>query len=292
MTNRLLLSLISAFLVISCSLLGGPTLVTPTPQVSLEPVSSAVAATLTANPLVVPSQSTTTPTNTAAPATPTATGTPEPTNTPEVTSTPTILPTSDDITSSLGPPTWKTTFDDSSSFFQKGTNSYSDDHTSFTVANGVMTVSSFGSPNWVGWRLAYPTPKNFYLEAYFHTEECSGKDRYGLVFRAPDYESGNGYFFGFSCDGQYVLNTSTDSGISNSIPWSSSDLVLAGSGQNNRLGVWISGDSIKLYANGKLLQEVTNTALAEAGHFGVFIAYAETVNFTVEMDNIAYWNVP
>jgi hypothetical protein len=260
-----------------------------------EPVSTTVAATLTANPLAVPSQPVTPvppATSTATPVTPTATDTPKPTSTPEFTSTPTFTSTPDDITSSLGQPTWKSTFDNSSAFFQKGVNSYEDDHTRFVIANGVMTINSFGSPNWVGWRLTYPTPKNFYLEAYFHTQECSGKDRYGLVFRAPDYESGNGYYYGFACDGSYSLSRSTDSGNATPVSWTSSDVILAGSGQTNRMGVWITGDTIKLYANGKLLQELVDPGILDAGHFGAFIAYAVTSNFTVDMDNIAYWNMP
>ena len=59
---------------------------------------------------------------------------------------------------------------------------------------------------WMGWSLTFSQkPQNFYLDAVFTPQTCSGADVYGLVFRAPDTESG--YFFGVTCDGRYNLRS-------------------------------------------------------------------------------------
>jgi hypothetical protein len=227
---------------------------------------------------------------------PTPTGAPELTATPALTETsaPVISPTpSNDFAASLGQPTWKDTFSDSGGFFLKGTNSYEDDHTRIAIENGVMTLTSFGTPpNWVGWRLANPMVMNFYLETSFVTHSCSGGDRYGMVFRAPDFDSGFGFYLAFSCDGRYRLERMDEGGLAYVTPWSTSSDILAGSEQNNRMGVLASDSTYSIYINGIKQIEITDAHFQAAGHFGPFIAYAQNPNFSVDLKSIAYWIMP
>ncbi len=278
----------------SCNLPVAQTTLQPTQVSPKDLIATMVAASVTANP-VLPATETQAappaPTNT--PETPTSTATPALTVTVTEPSAPTISPTSSDFVSSLGKPTWMDTFVTSGGFFQKGTNSYEDDHTRIVIDNGMMTLTSIGSPaNWRGWRLAYPTIQNFYLETSFITHTCSGADQYGMVFRAPDYESGFGYYLAFTCAGNYSLVRMDDSGIVTLVKWAQNSTILAGSGQNNRMGILASGSTLSLYANGTKLIETNDAHFQDAGHFGPFIAYAENQNFSVDLKSIAYWIMP
>ena len=246
-------------------------------------VETAVVQTLTAQPTA-----TTEPTNTAVPPTATTapTSTPAPTQTlaaGAATQTP-----ADDPRAGLGDPVWKDTLDKCTAFGL--CEAYDDGNNAFKVESGKMILSSASSGGFRGWRLAAPQPQDFYLEATFRTVTCSGNDGYGLVFRAPDYDSGRGYYLSFTCDGQYSLGVWDDGGFSYAIKWTHGDAITAGAGQTNRMGVRAEGDQLKLYANGKLLQEIKNSALKNAGHIGVSLGGFHP-GFTVEMDEIAYWKL-
>ena len=294
----------SLFIILILSSCNLPTATTAPPPTQANPkdlIASMVAATVIAQPTspavdtqAVQVQTTPTPTKPA----PAPTITPELTATPALTETsaPVISPTSttsSDFASSLGPPTWKDTFATSNGFFEKGTNSYEDDHTRIAIENGVMTLTSFGTPpNWVGWRLTYPTVKNFYLETSFVTHNCSGGDRYGMVFRAPDFDSGFGFYLAFTCDGRYRLERMDEAGLAYVTPWSASGDLLAGAEQNNRMGVLASDSTYSIYINGVKQIEVNDGHFQEAGHFGPFIAYAQSPNFSIDLKSIAYWIMP
>jgi len=289
----------SLFLILILSSCNLPVAETAPPPTQINPkdlIATMVAATVTANPIITATETqaaSPTVTNTPKISTPTSTPEPELTATVTQTNAPSVTPTSNDFTSSLGPPTWKDTFETSGGFFQKGTNSYEDDHTRVAIENGVMTLTSYGTPpNWRGWRLTYPTIKNFYLETSFVTHNCSGGDQYGMVFRAPDYDSGFGYYLGFTCAGSYSLVRMDDSGFVGIVNWTQVGDILAGSGQNNRMGILTSGSTISLYVNGNKVMETIDTHFQEAGHFGPFIAYSQTPNFAVDLKSIAYWIMP
>ena len=299
MKKILSLSLFFILILSSCSLPVAETAPPPTQANPKDLIASMVAATVIARPtnLVVQTQvASATPTNT--PEKPTATAIP--TGTPAVTATvtettgPISSPTStsNDFAASLGPPTWKDTFATSNGFFEKGTNSYEDDHTRIAIENGVMTLTSFGSPpNWLGWRLTNSTIKNFYLETSFITHNCSGGDRYGMVFRAPNFD-GFGFYLAFTCDGRYRLERMDDAGLAYVTPWSASSDILAGAEQNNRMGVLATGSTYSIYINGIKQIEANDAHFQDAGHFGPFIAYAQNPNFSIDLKSIAYWIMP
>jgi hypothetical protein len=293
----------SLFLILILSSCNLPTVATAPPPTQANPkdlIATMVAATVIAQPsaIVVATQAvpaTLTQPNTTEQA-PAPTGTPALTATaaaPSETSAPVASPTSNDFASSLGQPTWKDTFSDSGGFFVKGTNSYEDDHTRIAIENGMMTLTSFGTPpNWLGWRLANPTIKNFYLETSFVTHNCSGADRYGMIFRAPDFDSGFGFYLAFSCDGRYRLERMDDAGLAFVTPWSTSSAISAGSEQNNRMGVLATDSTYSIYINGVKQIEVNDAHFQEAGHFGPFIAYAQNPNFSIDLKSITYWIMP
>jgi hypothetical protein len=272
MRKSLLFALILLLITVSCNL--PQARLTPTPDL----LATAVVQTIAARPSSTPK-----PTVTAIPpiATATATEHPSPTNT--ITITPTLPST--DPKNTLGTPTYKNTD------FSKGWYLEDDEHTHITVSEkGALVLTSLQPVGWHSWSMYYHSLQNFYLEATLHTSTCSGSDRYGLVFRAPD--NNHGYFYGVSCDGQYNLSSYDGTNFTTLIDYTKSSAILSGSNQTNRLGVMARGSEIDLYVNGVPIQQINDSTYTSAGVFGVFIASQATANFTYEMDEIDYWILP
>ena len=88
--------------------------------------------------------------------------------------------------------------------------------------------------------MASPKISNFYLEIQGTSgDSCQGKDRYGLIFRAPD--PNQGYLFGISCDGFYRLRAWDGEKFSGLISWRQSEYIHTGPNQTNRIGVYGKG---------------------------------------------------
>jgi hypothetical protein len=183
----------------------------------------------------------------------------------------------------LGSPTWSDTFKNSANWYLITTN-----NTQFSIKNSRLVMQAFNPGKAEEWGLAtVPDIKNFYLEATFKTgDECGGKDRYGVLFRAPGENSG--YVFGFSCDGRYRIYKWDGATYSAIQEWKANGAILSGPNQTNKLGVRAENDHLKLYANGKLLGEYTDATYSK-GRFGLFIGSSETNDLTVYVEDIAYW---
>ncbi len=272
-----------------------PTRPMPVNTPSTNAVATQVAQLLTAQPsFTVPAPTVlAAPTQTPAPATAvTSTTAPIPTSTQaapaagQPTATSTI--SSSDPKSSLGSPTWRSTLDSGKAFYQ-----YDNDNTRVVLENGALNLTGLQANGWLGWSLTYSQPaQNFYLEAAFIPQSCSGADMYGLVFRAPRADAG--YFFGVTCDGRFNLHARDfTAGIDNNlIQLTNNSAILSGSNQVNRLGVMANGNKITLYANGISLHELTDSTYNVEGSFGALGAANSTAGFTVKMDEISLWKLP
>ena len=256
---------------------------------SEEDVATAVAQTLTAEPMLPTATETLVGTQTPSPVEVSSTPTEEPS--PTETLTPTVTPTDilDDPAVALGAPVWERTMANGTAF-GIGSEGYEDENTRIYMGNDVMILKSTSTLGFRGWRLTSPTPQNMYLEAIFNIPSCSGNDEYGLVFRAKDYTSGQGYYMGVTCSGQYNFSRWNDSGTTILINSKPGETIQSGSGKTNRIGILANGNSFKLYANGELLEEIQDSGLPNNGHIGVFLA-GSSGNFTVELDKIAYWDL-
>ncbi|HPC07212.1 MAG TPA: hypothetical protein PLI60_10880 [Anaerolineaceae bacterium] len=259
---------------------------TVSPESAVDSVSTSVQATLAAVPtnteVVLPA------TDTPVPQQPTPTETLPPAATETQTATPTVVV--DDYRNTLGAPAWTDSLDNCSSFGL--CTPYEDDYSKVSVSGGSLYMQSKATQGFRIWRLAYPRPQNMYLEATIKTQTCSGSDIYGLVLRAKDYNSGQGYYLGFSCDGRYGLSRWDGNGVTSVFGLTPSDAILAGSNQTNRVGVMVNGGTFRVYANGKFIQEIKDTGIGSEGHIGVYLAGAETNGFAIELIEISYWNLP
>lgn len=208
---------------------------------------------------------------------------------------PTFTPAPGDPRSRLGSPSSTDPMDNPNTWiWPTGT----DQFTTTSFSDGRQHITALTGTD--GWRMANPLGREFgnlYLEASFRTATCSGTDHYGLIFRVPVLrEPDQGYLFGFTCDGRYSLRR-WNSRVGERgemrwlVNWTSSDAIAAGSNQANRMGVMMVGSRILLYANGRLLTEVQDTTFP-SGYFGVFVGSDVTDRFTIQVEEMAYWENP
>lgn len=200
----------------------------------------------------------------------------------------TSTPPADDPRATLGEPTYRDTF--SKAGLWGLDDPYDDGHTRAEIANNHLVLTSLKAEGWMGWRTTFPKPGDAYIEAVFSTGQCSAGDQYGLVFRST--EDSQAGFFGVTCDGRYGLIYYDGSQSTRVLNWQESSTILSGANQTNRLGVWVEGKKVRLYTNGNLLTETSLDSLASQGNFGAFISGNATVNFTVSISEIAYWELP
>jgi hypothetical protein len=247
--------------------------------------------TATATQAAVASSPTPTPPPTLTPANPTPT--PPPTLTPVLGPTATV--SKDDPRPRQGSATSTDPMDNSTKWvWPTGVN----DFTAIDFASGSMNLTSLKTTT--GWRLANPAGEpfsNLYLEAVIKTGTCSGNDQYGVILRVPVLKDADqGYLFGFTCDGHYSLRLwdgtiGTKGQMTRLIDWTASKAIYTGSNQINRLGIMMLGGRMLLYANGTLLGEATNNTYS-SGYFGLYIGGAQTTNFTIQVDEMSYWDNP
>lgn len=227
--------------------------------------------------------------------TPTITPTPEFTATPkkvlptmQMPPTPTTTPPSapdrqpDDPALRLGDPDWTDPFDST------------DNWTTFTgktsqveISEGKLRYTVFEATAAPTWTTSWPMVSNFYLEVLAQMPAvCSGKDRFGLIFRSPD--PSHGYRYELSCDGQYRLLAFGPDGAEVIVAWARSEHLLAGPNQINRLGVWANGKTISLIINGVTMSGLEHNDY-RSGTFGFSITPEETDNFTAVFDDLTFW---
>jgi hypothetical protein len=131
--------------------------------------------------------------------------------------------------------------------------------------------------------------KDYYLQATFITGgSCSGIDHYGLLARAPD--PNKGYVLEFSCDGHYRLYTWDGKNYLALQEWHTASAIHTGASQTNIMGLWMKGTTLRVYANGFKLAEFTDSSYNQ-GQFGPVIGSVNTNNLTVNVDQVAYWDL-
>jgi hypothetical protein len=250
----------------------------PSPTATLEPSATPLLAQPTAGATLNATQAVAA-TQTAAVASPTTTFTPNPTF------------ALGDPRSTLGNPTWSDLMDSSNNWAQ-GTDAY----TSIFFNTGEMVLAAVSDVS--GWRLALGTPtiSSAYIEMTGKMVACASSDSFGIIFRVPSIAADQGYLFGITCDGQYYLKSYDGRiGVMGTtviiVSPTSNAAIVAGSGKTNRLGVWMKGATIRLYANGILMKELTDNTFT-AGYFGPFIRRGVTDGLTARITEMDYWNVP
>lgn len=185
----------------------------------------------------------------------------------------------------LGAATWTDNFANADNWFLLDTA-----NTKWTEGDGKLVMTSITPGNSEEWGVSdQPSLKDYYLQATFNAgSACSGLDKYGLLARAPSVDSG--YVFEFSCDGHYRLYKWDGEHYNALQEWTSSASIVTGPNQTNVMGIYMKGTDIRLYANGHKIAEFTDSTY-DHGQFGLVIGSVNTNNFTVNVDQVAYWDL-
>ena len=273
----------------------------PTQDLDQYIIETFVAATRTAEahtiaePIQPTDTQSPTPEDTVQPPSPTPTPTETPTPTPTETETPTPSPTftqtpeevPGDPVTSLGAPTFKDTFEDGDNFYL-----YDEAQSSFQVDDGMMVLVAKKANSYETWSLSWGDLKNFYLEITGEFgDECAGKDRYGMIFRAPD--TSQGYLVSISCDGSTRFSKYDSDKDEYTVikKWKSSEYINSGPGALNRLGIKAKGSTFTGYVNGHQVFEESDSKFTK-GRFGLMVAASDTAGFTVYLSQAVYWKLP
>lgn len=206
-----------------------------------------------------------------------------------VTSTATLAPsaTSDqsDPAIRFGAPAWTEDFTSTSTQWD-----YSDDWSTFKVADGYFNITSKKDAYWNSWYLTAPNIQDFYLEMTFDMPTCNGDDRIGLAFRGSD--SYQFYFMGITCSGKWGFEKYTkDNTIENILPYATSTDLKPVS-QSNRAGVLADGSTFEFYINGKKVGQASDNSFPDTGAIGFVSRFIETIGFTTRVDKLQYWQLP
>jgi len=183
----------------------------------------------------------------------------------------------------LGPADWTDPFTNASNWFLLNSGNIQ-----WKVEDGALVMTALSAGGNEQWGLSNrPALEDFYLEATFRTgKTCSGLDRYGFLFRAPD--PNKGYVLGVSCDGRYRLYKWDGQTYNPLQEWKSDANLLSGPDKTNKIGVWAKGNKISIYLNGVKVAEFTDGAYVK-GEFGLLLGSTNTNNFEVFVEEIAYW---
>jgi len=148
-------------------------------------------------------------------------------------------------------------------------------------------------PYFSTWWFSYHTLRDAFIEMTFDTEDCSGDDAYGIIFRGPPHLAGEsyGYIVAFTCDGSLQVLRLDDAR-----PFDAESLVDeqdvsaidTGPDETNVIGVSAQDDEFIIYANGEEVAEVEDDEFAK-GRVGVYVRSGGYGGYTYRVTNFAYW---
>jgi hypothetical protein len=151
------------------------------------------------------------------------------------------------------------------------------------------------TPDFSTWYFTWHELSDFYLQSTFDSGNCSEKDAYGLIVRGPEHLAGVsfGYVVAFACDGEYWvfrLDSANPYTIKELVTWSKSNYILAGSNQQNVMGIKAIGSTLTIYANGHQIAEIFDSKYA-SGRYGLFVMADVTTDYTYQVVQMEYWDL-
>ncbi len=159
---------------------------------------------------------------------------------------------------------------------------------------GELAVTGY-RPGFSTWWFSYHTLSDAYIEMTFDTENCSGEDAYGFIFRGPPHRAGEsyGYIVSFTCNGRLWVYRLDDVD-----PWDAEVLVDedrsgaidTGPDERNVIGVRAEGNQFTIFANDIQVAQVQDDVYEE-GRVGVFVRAAGPDEYTYRLTDFAYWTL-
>jgi hypothetical protein len=206
-----------------------------------------------------------------------------PTNTPTIFPTQALAPTEN-----YHPGLGNLIFSDSFDQPEMWSTSNSDQASATLTRNRlVLSITGPGPLSIISLR-SEPLLGDFYAEAQVDISLCSGKDQYGMVWRAAPGE--DHYRYAVNCNGQERIERVRDGVAYPLIDWMSSGDAPAGAPAQVKLGVWTVGHEIRLFLNGNYQFSLTDPVFSN-GTLGFFVFANGQTPVTISFSNLAVYSV-
>ena len=210
-----------------------------------------------------------------------------PTQTATTTLSPTPEPVPDDPAQELGSPAWTYDFSGDTSPWD-----FESTQANFETANGFLNMTAKANANWHSWYVSSPRLKNAYVETTIEFSDCSGFDRFGFAVRASS-DGQQFYFLSVTCDGQLgFFRMAPDVDISQIKAYENQPALSDITDAPHRVGIWMEGSNFTFYIDGEEVGTASDSTLTDEGYTGYLIAFSDTPGFTVQVDELRYWNIP
>jgi hypothetical protein len=151
----------------------------------------------------------------------------------------------------------------------------------------ILTISGPGPLSIASLR-SQPEVSDFYAEAMADINLCSGKDQYGMLFRASG--SAEYYRFVINCSGQLRVERLRAGETYPLLDWLSSGDAPSGAPAQVKLGVWAAGQEIRLFLNDHYQTSLLDPVFS-SGTIGFFIRANDQSPVTVSFSNLSVYSV-
>jgi hypothetical protein len=133
-----------------------------------------------------------------------------------------------------------------------------------------------------------PVLGDFYAQAMVDISLCSGKDQYGMIFRATT--GGNYYRFTINCSGQLRLERLRAGETYPLLNWVSSGDAPTGAPSEVKLGVWAVGREMRVFLNDHYQFNAFDPVFPD-GTLGFFIFASGQTPVTVSFSDLSVYSV-
>jgi hypothetical protein len=151
----------------------------------------------------------------------------------------------------------------------------------------VLTISGPGPLSITSLR-SQPETGDFYAEAMVDISLCSGKDQYGMLFRASG--SANYYRFAINCSGQMRLERLRAGETYPLNDWLSSGDAPFGAPALVKIGVWAVGREMRVFLNDHYQVSVLDPVFS-SGTIGFFVFASGQNPVTISFSNLSVYSV-
>jgi hypothetical protein len=133
-----------------------------------------------------------------------------------------------------------------------------------------------------------PILQNAYTEITTSTSLCRGNDSYGLLFRASSIQ--DFYRLLINCNGLMRLERVRNGVVNILVDWTISSQLSAGAPLTIRMGVWMSGNTLRVFINHAFQLEANDDAFS-SGWLGVFARSAGDTSVTVNFSDLQVYEL-
>jgi hypothetical protein len=205
------------------------------------------------------------------------------------TNTPTVFPTqTPTATEEYHPGLGDLIFSDSFDQLELWDTASSDQASASLTRNRlVLSISGPGPLSIISMR-SQPVVGDFYAQAMVDISLCSGKDQYGMLFRASGRD--NYYRFTINCSAQLRLERVRAGETYPLLDWLSSGDAHSGAPAQVKLGVWAVGREMRVFLNDHYQFNLYDPVFS-SGTLGFFIFASGQTPLTVSFSDLSVYSV-